>query len=543
VDARILRLIDNLPGFGLPQFCLAFGAIVSIRALLEYLSSPPSGNPLISDLLSLEVSMLFMFLFPVLALVIILNLIGKFEISKALSFVTVTLPVIWLAPILDMIISWGRGPGMSYIFTSLDQFLWHFLTFGGPLVYPGVTMGLRIEVAIVCIGILLVIFATTRNWARAILGTLLGYSAIFFVAILPSLGKILLSSAAASGSQEVYTAFVAALAGSESIRNIATQFLSTGFDSRTIYTVFNIGLGQIFWLSTTILLVTFGYLHNKSSFVALIRNLRPERLLYYMTLVATGALVATGGQFINIFSPAASLLSFVSVLFVFAYLWTYALIDNDLEDESIDRISNTGRPLVLGLLSRDLYRNYKNVALAMGLLGAYLLGYSTFFLALACALVSHIYSVPPLRLKRLPIISNAVVGLCGLMTFMAGYLLWSGGGDFSIFPLKIGLSIWLGLTVASFLKDLKDIEGDRQSAVVTLPTMLGQKRARLVILALLLIMSASFALVYSSASFLFATLAAGILLAGLKFWRGEINDKDYFLAYFVYIITLIIHMS
>jgi 4-hydroxybenzoate polyprenyltransferase len=99
-----------------------------------------------------------------------------------------------------------------------------------------------------------------------------------------------------------------------------------------------------------------------------------------------------------------------------------------------------------------------------------------FWIVLAAVVFTYIYSVPPLRTKRLGIWANVTIAIPrGLLLKVAG---WSTVKTvIGLEPWYIGSIFGLFLLGASTTKDFADMEGDRLGGCRTLPIIYGVSRA------------------------------------------------------------------
>jgi 4-hydroxybenzoate polyprenyltransferase len=152
------------------------------------------------------------------------------------------------------------------------------------------------------------------------------------------------------------------------------------------------------------------------------------------------------------------------------------LITNNIEDLEADRISNPHRPLVQGRVGPRAYLwagiCSECVALALAFAADVRMGWGIF----AISAGYYVYSCRPLRLKRVPILSKALIGFNSLSVAVCGYAL--AGGNWLEFPLSWLFFILIPLSLAANFVDLKDTAGDRAQGVATLPVLLGEATAR-----------------------------------------------------------------
>ncbi|MCX7920234.1 MAG: UbiA family prenyltransferase [bacterium] len=157
---------------------------------------------------------------------------------------------------------------------------------------------------------------------------------------------------------------------------------------------------------------------------------------------------------------------------------------NQIYDLPIDKFNKPNRPLCTGIISIHSAKIYAGFLYAIALLLGWFVAphgrHECFWLAFIAAVFTYIYSVPPIRTKRLGMIANITIAIPrGVMLKVAG---WSAG--LTIFlaePWYIGLIFGLFLLGATTTKDFADLEGDKQYGCNTLPVRYGVKKSALII--------------------------------------------------------------
>jgi 4-hydroxybenzoate polyprenyltransferase len=149
---------------------------------------------------------------------------------------------------------------------------------------------------------------------------------------------------------------------------------------------------------------------------------------------------------------------------------------NQLADVDADRINRPARPLPAGRLSTR--QAWWIVAVLLALAVALAAVIDRYYLA--CVLitvpVTAAYSFPPVRTKRFPYLANATIATPrGLLLVLAGWAV--GGGFLRTEAWILGALAWLYVFGASTTKDFGDVAGDRATGCVTLPLLLGPRRA------------------------------------------------------------------
>lgn len=161
---------------------------------------------------------------------------------------------------------------------------------------------------------------------------------------------------------------------------------------------------------------------------------------------------------------------------------------NQIYDLEIDRINKPKRPLPSGRLSIRQAWTYTAITYAAALLLAWLVvpasgagatiagAHECFWLVAVAVVCTFIYSVPPLRTKRLGIWANITIAIPrGTLLKVAG---WSSVKTIAgVEPWYIGAIFGLFLLGATTTKDFADMEGDRLGGCRTLPIQYGVRRA------------------------------------------------------------------
>jgi 4-hydroxybenzoate polyprenyltransferase len=153
---------------------------------------------------------------------------------------------------------------------------------------------------------------------------------------------------------------------------------------------------------------------------------------------------------------------------------------NQIYDFEIDRINKPKRPLPSGRLS---VREAWVVTLA-SFAAAFVLAWNVapggrrecFWMVVAAAAITTLYSVPPFRTKRLGIWANVTIAVPrGVLLKVAGWSSVKTAMGFE--PWFLGAIFGLFLLGATTTKDFADMDGDRRGGCRTLPIQFGVTRA------------------------------------------------------------------
>ena len=422
---------------------LSFLFAVTLRIFFEAFSNN-------SDVL-VETFAHYYLLYTSLALdfVLLFYLIAKVEILKLIRLIFPMFILLLIAPIMDLILSFGKGYKMTYLIPEIHQdLLIRYFTFFGGMADPvklsefthiGVTPGMKIEIALVLFGASLYIYLKTKDKLKSLIGAILLYTILFIGASAPFGVKI-----------------------------VSDFFSFTPTYSEKIF--FNIYL-----LTSLIVGLTLAYLVNKKYFAILFRDIRPLRIAHFELMFVLG--IVLGMPWIKLSITAENIFYFLFIPISLVFAGLFSLMTNNIEDVEIDRISNKTRPLITGEISPDLYRIIAGVFLIISLSFAAAVSVITFYFVLLGIGNYFLYSMRPLRLKRIPIVSKMMIALNSLIAVFLGFLLMTEG-SLENFPMIYIFIFLFGFGLAINFIDIKDYKGDKKLGIQTLPVIMGLKRSK-----------------------------------------------------------------
>ena len=199
--------------------------------------------------------------------------------------------------------------------------------------------------------------------------------------------------------------------------------------------------------------------------------MRIERMMFYGVTAILGFFVAIhqlgvryGGE---IFDYLGLVIMFLSVGFGF---WSVQTI-NDLFDVDVDRIASKQNPLLLGI-PRNLYKVFAGFLGFFALCCALTINFTAFLIIGAYLILGVIYSTPPVRLKRVPVISTFILALAVTLAIAVGFSVYYGGRALSAIPGKLLIPTLVAITVGFAAKDIDHVVGDKACGIVTLPVLL-----------------------------------------------------------------------
>lgn len=520
---RIVNLLENSKT-PLIYFIFSFLFITILRSFLEIFSS----HARFDAIQFCHYSLFYISL--ALTFVLFFKLTVKIKIGKAFRVILPAFSVILLPPIIDLIICRGKGCIMTYLmpsFTYSNNLLYRFFTLGGEYkAIGGITPGIKIELVLIIIVSFLYFFIKNKTVIKSLFFSFLIYSIIFIYLITP-----------------IWL-------------NYFLKVFGKSFNYSSDVDLVNLYFLLIIFFSSVLF-----YLYNKNYFKAIIKDLRILRLLHFWLMLIFGIVI---GNFYtdkiviipadfstNIMEVEFNLYSFVpfpfiTILIVILLAWLCSVITNNIEDKEIDEMSNPTRPLAVKAIPLDVYKKLATVVFIFILVSSLVIGFEVFFIILIFLGNYFFYSLPPFKLKRIPLFSKLIISFNSLILIILGYILgyvYINGVDVSqvirSFPNLMIFYVLIFYTIAINFIDIKDYEGDKKAGIKTLPVIVGLKNSKIIIgLFFLSAYIAAYFFFNFSNYFLFIFVILGIIQY-LLINRKNYSEKPIFIVYFITLLAVI----
>jgi 4-hydroxybenzoate polyprenyltransferase len=435
-------LLKHVESAGLKRSLLTLGAWIFIRVFFEGVLEathtigyiPFSYKALVIYFLHFPLFYLGLFLM----LVIITSFITGEDIRRVTSACAFGFGLIVLVPIID----WFTGGGYTityplrigpYVLGALNPLV-SIIEYGG-------SPGQRIILFIICVCIALYGFFKTKKLGTGILLFCATYVIIIMFGGLPTI-------VAGDRPEAIYI--------TGGILYSDTQKFAS-----------------LFLLLTICATVCYLLLLDKKKFMLVLRSLRPERALFYAGMGFFGMFLALHQQGISLFTAFPSLFDSIGIIIMFLCLaigFQGAAAFNDHHDQTGDSITRSRNPLVRDL-DTTYYVWWTGMLWICSLVCALLLNYVAFLIMITYLCIGILYSMPPIRLKRIPLVSTFILAVAAVVSMTLGYALIAGAGALNQIPRSILLPTLISITLGFTAKDIHDIEGDRASGVYTVPAL------------------------------------------------------------------------
>lgn len=532
-----IQKIENIPITFWQAIFLIYIAVL-FRIFLEGYANPENLNHL-GGIIDTFFHYPFWFFGVFLSVFILLRILTKEKIDKISKLGAIFSFAIIISPIFDLIAGKNLPHPYAFITGTLNEIIHCFLTFlGGSL---GIGIGIRIELFLGVLFLGYYVFYKTKSLWRSLTAAFLLYVVVFAFGMLPTLlletQNVILGNPLELTRRLVPT-FYYIQEPADTITDYRTFILDRNtFESlktQNIKNQYSITISISLLIINVLLLVWWTFLYSAKKLLAALKNFRYLRFIHYYLMIALG--IYLGISFAERI-PLGSLFDFLSLLslfFAFLFAGLFCIWENDEIDINIDKISNPSRPLIKDEFSMEEWRALKYLFLFLSLAFAFLTGLYVFIFILMFIAIYHIYSAPPLRLKRFLGISSFLIAANSLLAVFMGFFLSSGTENLTVFPQKYIWGILAIVFLGENVKNLKDTEGDKREGIKTLPVVLGEKTGKLIIgifvfLATLLVPFIFFANIYA----FFTAAFFGLILFSLVN-RKNFEEKYIFITYFVF---------
>ena len=506
-----------------------FACIIFIRNFMEgALESPKtigcSEDPYLSIVIfTSHYSLLYVSQFIILA--VLLRLLTRERIER-ISKTLIVFWIIWFPPVFDFIWSGGKGANIAYPH-NFSQ-VWDFFVncFNPWVSFPQTApLGIRVEFVIACTLSIIYIFVKTHSLIKSLAGAALFYISLTFYVF----GFLVMLAYG-------WHAFFPDMPPLTEAGMLPYQQV---FYAPSLIPMAYLAPSLLYLLVITVGLFAWYYLYNKQRCLALVKNIRLTRSIHFCGMTLGGILLGylvEGDNFFGAFGNPIDYLAGGSLCLSIFFGFQAMVVVNDIFDIESDRISNPGRPLGQGIIPLDEYKIIGWIYFLLSVFLAFNVSLTAMWILLLFEALYLVYSTPPLRLKRFFPVNMMVIGINTLAALLLGYSIFGGAKTMSNIPVDFMILVPIGFSLAANIITIKDVEGDRQAGVMTLPVLLGEKWGKRVIALLALLSFLIVPLILGIWQLWFVSIPLGILSAIwvlLPIWRESL----FFTTYFIYALV------
>ncbi len=443
---KVLKSYEK-KNISLKSFFITLSSVIIVRFFLEKLLEPGHsfkvGNDFYANFIDFShiyISWLVIFF----SFIIISIIVLKINIRKSIKYILLVSPVILIVPLIDFFtIDSMRKISYNFNIFQIKSFL---LILINPFKKINlVTPGVRVEIFIIVIfGFIVSYLIIKKNLIRSILFSITIYLNILFFGFLPVLYNI-----------------------------FGIDFFQVGENSITTY-VFQQKFVYIYLYPLLIYIGMFilylYFYNNKKYFKLFYESIFISRLSYYLFLLNFGILFSLyqtnqiHGIF-NFFDISKIIFANLSII----WLFIFAKIENDINDQKIDKISNYNRVSLKGKFTKSFFVDYKNISLFVSFLFGFCVNEIFIVFLFFIGSLSYLYSNPPFRLRKYYPLNNFILTLIGGATYLSGVsLIFDYYAFEKLYPKSIFWLILLYFFILVNFKDFKDLKGDKKNNIQNL---------------------------------------------------------------------------
>ncbi|MCD6149388.1 UbiA prenyltransferase family protein [bacterium] len=500
---KLIQKIENTP-INFYSCVLSLLCLIIARVLIENWLGAFSGKNGMSFFYHLTYNLLFFFTTYLLFIEIIKRFL-KISLKKTANVLLWGYLIILFPPLIDYFISHGRGFLSFYGLYGLRELTQRFFTFFGDSPEFGITYGVRVEVAITMLFVLIYAYIKNRSIVRSLFLSLFVYFTLFMLSTFPSWITIVID-----GFSKGF------LTVNE--MDIAKMFLTPVklFSQKkgSFLNALSIKMSLIYSLVFTAIISAGLFSNYKEKFLAFLKNSRLPQLVYHGGMLCAGAglgIIFTHPIWeVNFFNIVA----FLVVLLAVCLAWMASVTVNDIADRKIDKETNKKRPLIKNIFTASEYKTIGIILFAFSVLFSAIVNFKVALLLIAYQALAWIYSAWPLRFKRFAYLASFVSAVATLLILISGFILVSSDQNISRLPFSIAALLVVGLTLSLPAKDFKDVRGDRQEGVWTIPVIFGEYWGKVIVGSGIFISFISSVILLNE----FRLFWWAILLGGASFW-------------------------
>lgn len=477
---KLITAIEEAPT-SLTIWMASFTGIIVIRILVEGWISGFRNKS--STFIFYEFTHNFLFfLISFLLFLFLLNKILKIKLAKLSNVILWGFLIILTPPIIDNIISEGKGFWSFYKFDGILGLIKRFLTFFGDKPEIGITYGVRFEIAAVVLLLTAYAFIKIKSTSGknktaifySLITAVFSYTLFFLLGTFPSYVTIIFEGIK-KGFLKISEVDVAQM--------FLTPISIFSREISEITSVFNFKMSLIYVLVLSFIVIVGLFIYQKEKLLSFLNNIRLPQITYHLGLLFAGLGL---GMIVNSTSIASyfnffDIVGFIVLAESVSLTWLASVVVNDLTDQKIDEKTNNLRPLIQKHFSETEYKIIGVLLFLSSLLFSSIVNVKFALLLIAYQAIAWIYSAWPLRLKRFTFISTFVSAVASMMIFFGGYILSSPGQDLTGIPKTIIILLIAAYTLSLPVKDFKDIEGDKKDNVCTIPVVFGEYWGKIIV--------------------------------------------------------------
>lgn len=479
-------------------FVLTFLFAVTMRNYFETFSDTPIANLQYYTIANI-IEYYIWYLGLAILITLLLYLATREKIKSIFHLTLPTFLALNIAPLVDIILSWGKGFDYAYMIPGVhENLIYRWLTYTGEYTSMGATPGMRIGGFVILFVAFFYIYLKTNKILPSFFYTFCIYSIIFWWGAIPFANSALLQS------------------------------FNISYQPTALFTIQFI----LVFLSPTIFIML--YLHNKNHFAQFIRKIPAFSAIHYFLILILGSVIAlnlfpTGFQLTqqNFFQWA---LGSMAILFTVLFLNSVKHFSISIGKDDIKDLSPNDKNIPL-----YSYKNYAIIFFAASIIYATAIDHITIFSILTVMSCAFIYYAPPFNLYKIPFISKIFISLSTIVVLYLGYFYITGFYQF--FPKVIILFFLFPFTAVLNVIDMAKEKNKTEEKISTLLTIFDTNKGKIVISFFIILAYVLLGIILQNTMIIILFVGIGFLQSFFIHYQHQYSQK---IIYSLYIISLLI---
>lgn len=421
-------------------FIMFFLAIIALRGFWESYSDTPVGN--LQDYIGPMIPHFF-FWYITLALMVIfiLHLVIKEDIIKTAKAALPAFTVLLIVPFIDIILSWGQGADITYMLPNIhhDILIRWFTLAGSTPMGMGGTLGLKMEGILVPLLSFFYLYVKKQKLITSLVVTFIVYSTIFWWGSLPYLIYYL---------QILFN-----------VEHIYSEFLLTNFE---LFIIIIFGS-------------TLFFMYKKEHLKDLIKKTDFLKISIYELFFFIGVAIAWNQTQTEISPSQITIFYWIFALVLIPVAFAFQKIINHITSKA----ENLGRNIFPDSIPLSFFKTTAAFLFIFIIVYSFVISFTVTFLMLIFVFSYFLYYSPILNLYKIPVLSKVLIAQNVIVITFLGYFLVLG--RFNEFPYQVLMLLFFGLPILISMIDIKNYEYDKKHDILTVPTILGLKKGKILI--------------------------------------------------------------
>ena len=394
---------------------LIFFSIVVIRNILESFS----GEKLVFDYPSFFLHFPLAYIAPLFTLVILLSVLSKVRVERVTRLMLFVWMLTLLPPVLDLLFGRGEGKRIGYLPIGPGGFLPTLISFFNPkITLEGTTPGIRLEALLASLLGAVYVFLRSRSILRTLVTPFFVFFTSFIFFTLP------------------YNIVNLAYYLNPELGSVAGLYSKVGVIQRQPWNLVSFSTALLDSLFVLPIISCWFYLYSREKFLREIRLIAWLPSAWYISMTFLGLILGWRRFAVEVPLHPFDILSILALILAIFFAYQFCNKLNRLEESS---------PKVINF-----------IYLSFSLLFAGCVNYTPLIFVFLFIAFGLLYGLPPIALRRFPILSHFTIGMASLSASAIGFSAFTSNLTPNFLPYNFILILLLAIPLGLLSRDLPD---------------------------------------------------------------------------------------